>query len=109
MPSMLDIPKDPKKICSRIRSYERKLRKEKDEFGEYQDGAGKRFFLAPLYMVMGDQDGALESFRWYEEAFPDDGGDPMQLLCWSLCLHRAGDVEAAKKKLGIRKWRLAPW
>ena len=27
------------------------------------------------------------------------GGEPAQLLCWSLCLHRDGQPEAAKQKL----------
>ncbi|MHC4250788.1 MAG: tetratricopeptide repeat protein [Planctomycetota bacterium] len=96
---MLNIPSDAKKIRARIRSYERKLRKEKESYGDYDDGAGKRFLLGPLYMVMGDQDGALESFRWYEKEFPDDGGDPAQLLCWSLCLYRDGQTDAAEHKL----------
>ena len=96
---MLDIPKDPKKIRARIRSYERKLRDEKRVFGMCRDGAGKRFFLAPLYMVMGDQEGALEAFRSYESEFPDDSGDPMHCLCWTLCLYRARETEGAAKKL----------
>jgi hypothetical protein len=25
-------------------------------------------------MLMGDVDGALASFDWYEDAYPDDGG-----------------------------------
>ena len=60
MPSTLNIPSDPKKIRSRIRSCERKLRRGRDEDGDYDDGAGKRFLLAPLYMVMGDGAGASD-------------------------------------------------
>lgn len=48
MPSMLDIPKDPKKIRARIPSYERKLRNEKQDNGPYQSGAGACPRRAPL-------------------------------------------------------------
>ena len=48
---------------------------------------------------MGDQEGALESFRWYESEFPDDSGDPMHCLCWTLCLYRARETAGAAKKL----------
>ena len=47
MSSMYDIPKTPQKIRERIRRYERKLRKEKEESGMIHDGAGKRYFLGP--------------------------------------------------------------
>ncbi len=33
---------EEQKIRSRLRSYERKLQKEKKEYGFYRDGAGKR-------------------------------------------------------------------
>jgi hypothetical protein len=48
---------------------------------------------------MDDLEGALQSFTWYEETFPDDSGDPMQLLCWTLALYRSGDLEAASRTL----------
>ena len=92
-------PKDPKKIRARIRRYERALRKEHEETGFYSDGYGKRFLLGPLYLLMDDLEGAMQSFAWYEETFPDDSGDPMQLLCWTLALYRSGDLAAATRKL----------
>ena len=51
------------KIRSRLRSYERKLEKEKKEHGFYRDGAGKRYQIGPHYMLLGDNDGALAAFR----------------------------------------------
>ena len=99
MPSMYELPKDPRKIRQRIRRYERKLRLEKDEFGWYSDGAGKRYFLGPLYLLMNDLAGAIESFDWFEKEFPDDGGDPGHRLCWALALHLSGRTEAAERKL----------
>ncbi len=92
-------PKDPKKIRARIRRYERALRKEYEETGFYGDGYGKRYWLGPLYLLMDDLEGALQSFAWYEETFPDDTGHPMQFLCWTLALYRSGQLEAAKQKL----------
>jgi hypothetical protein len=96
---MVDIPSDSKKIRARLRSYERKLAEEKKRFGSYDDGAGKRYFVGPLYLLLGDQDGALKSFAWYEREFPDDIGDSGHYLCWALVLLRAGDEGKAKTKL----------
>ena len=96
---MSNIPTDPKKIRERIRRYERALRNEKKKFGAYDDSAGKRHFLGPLYLLMGDTEGALKSFRWFEQEFPDDIGEPSQYLSWTLTLYRSGEVKAARDKL----------
>jgi hypothetical protein len=84
---------------ARLKSHERRLRKEKEEHGFYRDGTGKRYELGPGYMLLGDDGGALDSFRWFNNEFPDDIGEPGHLLCWSLALHRAGDQAAATRKL----------
>ncbi|HJN17543.1 MAG TPA: hypothetical protein QGH10_18700 [Armatimonadota bacterium] len=97
--AMNELPKDPQTIRARLRRYERKLREEKRTHGLHGDGAGKRYFVGPLYLLLGDVDGALESFRWFETEFPDDAGEPGQYLCWTLTLHRSGDLEAAARKL----------
>ena len=91
-------PADPKRIRERIRRYERALKKEL-EAGNGGDGYGKRFLLGPLYMLMGDVDGALASFDWYEDAYPDDGGEPYQYLTWALALFRGGRRQEAFGKL----------
>ncbi len=91
-------PKTPKAIRDRIRRYERALKKELKE-GYGGDGYGKRFLLGPLYMLLGDVDGALASYDWYEESYPDDGGDPYQYLTWALALYRAGLRHEAFNKL----------
>lgn len=59
-------PDTPKKIKARIRSYERKLQKEKEEHNFVNDGYGKRYLLGPLYMLMDDIEGALQSYAWFE-------------------------------------------
>jgi hypothetical protein len=92
-------PDNPKKIKAQIRSYERKLQEEQEEHGFINDGYGKRYLLGPLYMLIDDNEGALQSYAWFETQFPDDVGEPMQYLCWTLALYRAGDLEAAARKL----------
>ena len=96
---MYQFPKDKSKIRSRIRRYERELRKEKQLHGAIHDGGGKRYLVGILYMLLEDNDGALKSFRWFEKTFPDDVGEPFQYLCWTLALYRSDDKEAAKDKL----------
>ena len=91
-------PTDPKRIRERIRRYERALKRELEErYGG--DGYGKRYLLGPLYMLMGDVDGALASFDWYEDAYPGDSGDSYQYLTWALALFRGGRRQEAFNKL----------
>ena len=90
---------EKKKIRARLRSYERKLRKEKEKYGWYDDGAGKRYQIGPHYMLLDDNDGALAAFQWFEKEFPDDIGVPDHFLSWSLALYRAGNEIGAAKKL----------
>jgi hypothetical protein len=49
-------------------------------------------------VLLGDNDGALKSFAWFEKKFPDDIGEPMNYLCWTLALYRAGEMKAAEGK-----------
>ncbi len=90
---------DQQKIRSRLRMYERRLQKEKKEYGFYRDGAGKRYQIGPHYLLLGDDDGALAAFQWFEKEFPDEVGEPGHLLCWSLALHRSGNEIGAARKL----------
>jgi len=92
-------PTDPKQIRSRIRSYERALKKEYDLYGAYDDGTGKRYLLGSLYLLLSDIEGALKHYVWFEKSFGNDIGDPLDLLTWTLVLYRAGDLEAALRKL----------
>ncbi len=85
---------DPKKIRERIKRYERAF---KDP--HHDDGAGKRFLLGQLYMLMGDHEGGLKSYAWYKKAFPDDIPEAFNHLCWTLALLRSNDEKAAKAKL----------
>ncbi len=96
---MYDLPQAPTKIRARIRRYERALRREQECYGFINDGAGKRYLLGPLYLLMGDTEGALRSFAWFAQTFPDDSGDPLHFLCWTLALYRAGEMEHATATL----------
>ena len=96
---MTDVfPADPRRIRDRIRRYERALQRELDT-GDGRDGYGKRYLLGPLHMLLGDVDGALASFAWYGDAYPDDGGEPYQYLMWALALFRGGRRAEAIHKL----------
>ena len=88
-----------KKIRAKIRRYERILRNERAEHGFISDGYGKRYLLGTMYMQLGNIEGAMESFEWFQRTFPDDVGEPFQYLCWALALFRVGKLDAAKKKL----------
>ena len=90
---------EEQKIRSRLRSYERKLQKEKKEYGFYRDGAGKRYQVGPHYLLLDDNEGALAAFEWFGKEFPDDVGEPGHSLCWALALYRAGNEVGAAKKL----------
>jgi hypothetical protein len=96
---MYQFPQEPKKIRSRIKRYERGLRQELEMNGFIRDGYGKRYLLGPLYLLMDDVEGALASFEWFEQNFPDDSGEPMHYLCWTLALYRSGDRARAGDKL----------
>jgi hypothetical protein len=96
---MYQFPQEPKKIRARIKRYERELRQELETYGFIRDGYGKRYLLGPLYLLMDDLEGALESFEWFEQNFPDDAGEPVHYLCWTLALYRSGDRKRAVDKL----------
>jgi tetratricopeptide (TPR) repeat protein len=92
-------PKDPVKIKARIKSYESALKKEYKTHGFYDDGYGKRYLIGLLYVLLGDYEGAIKHFEWFEKTFPDDIGDPYQYLCWILVLYKVGDQVKAREKV----------
>lgn len=92
-------PSDKKKIKGRISRYERDLRMEYEKFHFIRDGHGKRYLLGSMYLLIGDVEGALSSFRWFEENFPNDMGEPFHYLSWTLAFYRSGNLLRAKEKL----------
>jgi len=95
----MDFPDTEQKVRQRISRYRSSLNKEKRDHGLIGDGAGKRYLLFSLYFLLGDLKKAEEYFHWYESEFPDDVGEPFQLLCWALLLFRMGKETKAKQKL----------
>lgn len=90
---------DPTKIRSRLRRYERRLAKEKRELGHYSDGGGARYLVGPHYLLLGDLEGALKAFGWFEKEFPDDTDEAGHSLCCALALLRASRTSEAAEKL----------
>jgi len=86
-------PTDPKKIRERLKRYERAFKEP-----HHDDGAGKRFMIGQLYMLMGDVEGAVKSYAWYRRSFPDDVPEAFNHLCWTLALLRSGNERDAKNK-----------
>ncbi|MCX6056816.1 MAG: hypothetical protein NTW69_01510 [Chloroflexi bacterium] len=60
---------EPKKMRAQITRYERELRKEYEVHQYIDDSSGKRYLLGLLYLLLGDVDGALKSFAWFEQMF----------------------------------------
>ena len=97
--SMYDFPQNEKALEKRISSYRNALLKEQKQFGYVNDGAGKRYLLFSLYLVLNNLEQAQYYLSWYENEFSDDVGEPIQLLCWALILKRLGKNAEARKKL----------
>lgn len=96
---MFIFPDSEKKLKTRISSYKSSFNKEKKERGYLSDGSGKRYILFSLYFVLNDLDKSEKYFKWYEEEFPDDCGEPIQKLCWALSLFRMGKILDAETML----------
>ncbi len=95
----MDFPDTEQKVRQRISRYRSSMNKEKRDHGFISDGAGKRYLLFSLHFLLGDLKKADEYFHWYESEFPDDVGEPFQLLCWALDLFRMGKETKANQKL----------
>jgi hypothetical protein len=104
------IPKTPKGISSRITKIRSQLSAFKREYGGHDDSGGARYYLAYLYFLLGDNRRSSEYMRWFEKSFPDDIGEPFQILCWVLMLKRAGkDADLAFGKLMLSNIYLIPY
>ena len=86
----MTIPKTPKGISNRITKIRSQLSAFKREYGGHNDSGGARYYLFYLYFLLGDNRRSSEYLRWFQKEFPDDGGEPVALLCWTLILHRMG-------------------
>lgn len=67
---------DLKKIRARLRSYERKFKKDP----ENRDGGGVRFLMGPYYLCLGDLEGAVSHYEWFWSVFSDSIDEPFHAL-----------------------------
>jgi len=96
---MCTLPNSAKKIRERAMRYRRSLINEGKNHGYINDGAGKRYLVGPLFVLAGDLEKAIDYYKWYEEEFSDDSGEPLHYIYWSLALFRVGNREEAGIKL----------
>ena len=96
---MYEFPTGLRKIREGIIRYARALQRELKTCGALDDGAGKRYLLGPLYLLLDDLPGALRSFAWVEKNCANDSSEPFPYLCWSLAWYRSGSLGAAARKL----------
>ncbi len=91
----MHIPKRTSTIKNHIVQFEKQLKSEKRKFGCYDDSGGIRYLIGSYYMLAGDTEGALTHFKWFQNNFPDDCGEPGQYLSWTLALLKSGDTGKA--------------
>ena len=90
----MPIPADIKKIRARISRYERNWKKP-----DFDDGSGSRFLIGPLYLLLGDTEGALAHYKWYAKKFETYSFEPFHALGWALAMYRAKQPEEAIYRL----------
>jgi hypothetical protein len=96
---MFVFPDTEQKLRRKISGFKSALAREKNTHDFIRDGSGKRYLLFSMYFVLNEQDKSKEYLDWYSSEFPDDAGEPVQMLCWSLILYRMGQENQARKKL----------
>ncbi|NOH85986.1 hypothetical protein F0249_19600 [Vibrio sp. 03-59-1] len=109
---MFEIPDTDKKIRAKISSYKSAFNRELKEYGLISDGYGKRYLMFPLLLVLNDGKKSQEYINWHDSQFPDDAGEPIQMLCRSLINYRLGSLEQARYELAetmLSNVYLLPW
>lgn len=87
-----------KRYRNRANRNWRALRKEYEKFGYYDDSGGKRYLAGIYYVLAREMDKAASYFDWYADAFADDAGEPVFLLCWALSTHHSASEEEARRR-----------
>ena len=88
--------KQIEKIRLSIKRNKSALLAEKRKYGGFDDSAGKRYHIADLYLEVADYEGALAYFKWFYETFPDDAGNPILYLDWSVAFYETGKIEETR-------------
>ena len=86
------------RIRKRISDIKRTLAAEKRKYGGYDDGRGLRYLPTKYFIQLGDYSGGLTYTKWFDKAFPDDGGYPDFLFEWTIILFKSGKTKEAAKK-----------
>lgn len=87
----MKIPKTARGLENQIDRIKAELKAEEKEHGAISDNKGNRYYLFYLHFLLDDKKRSKAYVKWYCEQFPDDMGEPFQLLCWALIAHRNGD------------------
>lgn len=91
--------KDRKRYQSLANRNRRALLREKEQYGYYDDGGGKRYRIGVYYVLAGSPSLAQEYYAWYAKTFADDCGEPICFLYWALAEHRCANEAAANRAL----------
>jgi hypothetical protein len=75
------------RIKLKIKKQRTALVAEKRLYGGFHDGGGRRYYIADLYIQIADYKGAITYKKWFDKNFPDDIGDAMMSLNWSIAYH----------------------
>ena len=93
------ISSERKRFRDRANRAARDLLKEKDTWGCISDGSGKRYRVGVYFLLAGELDKAIAAFDWFDNEFPDDGGEPIFYLYGALASYRGGYLPSAQSRL----------
>ena len=88
--------KQIEKIRLSIKKHRAALSAEKRLYGGFDDSAGRRYYIADLYMRIADYKGAITYKKWFDKNFPDDIGGPVLSLNWSIACFGLGQITETK-------------
>ncbi len=88
--------KQIEKVKLLIKQHRAILAAEKRKFGGFDDSAGRRYYIADLYMRIADYKGTIVYKKWFNHNFPDDIGGPLLSLYWSVAYFELGKITDAK-------------
>jgi hypothetical protein len=88
--------KQIEKIKIKIKQIRAALTAEKRLYGGFHDGNGRRYYISDLYLQIADYKGAITYKKWFDKNFPDDIGDAMISMNWSIAYHGLGKTKEAE-------------
>jgi hypothetical protein len=83
-------------IKLKIKNQRAALVAEKRLYGGFHDGGGRRYYIADLYVQIADYKGVIMYKKWFDKNFPDDIGDAMMSLNWSIAFYGLGQINETK-------------